>query len=379
MLQLDKNPVYDLAIVGAGAAGLQLLYEYLQLAENKDSRILLIDSGDRTKKSWCFWAASGHESFPFLIEKSWKKVTYRYTNSVRETQDIENLGYHYISSTRFFTYFFDEFIPTHPQITHRTGWVDMLTETEALVDLQLKDGSTYQAKQVADARIESLSKSEKPTLSQHFWGKFVEFDTDTLDSQSATLMDFSQAQTSDDYAVFHYILPFSARKGLIETTVFSKEGYDELAYESHWNQYMETNFSGKNYQVLEEERGTIPMALTGAPQKMGKIFAIGTASGQVKASTGYAFTRMHADAKARVHQRSFNRKPRFKFYDSILLHMIQTENKVIPHVMDQLFGRTSFTRVLHFLDEKTSVWQEIKLFSQLQIPLFLKHLVLKNR
>lgn len=376
---MEKTPVYDLAIVGAGAAGLQLLYEYLQRAENKDSRILLIDSGDRSKKSWCFWAASGHESFPFLIEKSWNKVTYRYTNSVQETQDIDNLGYHYISSTRFFAYFFNEFIPAHPLITHQTGWVDTLTETESAVDIQTKDGLTYQAKQVADARITNKSTVEKPMLSQHFWGKFVDFEADTLDSQAATLMDFSQAQTSNDYAVFHYILPFSARRGLIETTVFSKEGYDEAAYASHWNQYMEANFAGKNYQVLEEERGTIPMALTNIPQKMGKIFAIGTASGQVKASTGYAFSRMHADAKARVHQRSFTRKPRFAFYDSILLHMIQTENNVIPHVMDQLFGRTPFTRVLNFLDEKTSIWQEIKLFSQLQIPLFLKHFVLKNR
>jgi len=376
---LKKAPIFDLAIVGAGAAGLQLLYEYLQSTEHKDSRILLIDSGDRSKKSWCFWAASGHESFPFLIEKSWNKVTYRYTNSVRETQDIDNLGYHYISSTNFFTYFFDQFIPAHPQITHQIGWVDTLTETVSVVDIQIKGGSTYQAKQVADARIEKQVPSEKPTLSQHFWGKFIEFDTDTLDSESATLMDFSQAQTSDDYTVFHYILPFSARKGLIETTVFSKAGYDESAYAAHWNQYMEDNFAGKKYQVLEEERGTIPMALTNASQQRGKIFAIGTASGQVKASTGYAFTRMHADAKARVHQSSFTRKPRFKFYDSILLHMIQTENKVIPQVMDQLFGCTPFARVLNFLDEKTSIWQEIKMFSQLQIPLFLKHLVLKNR
>ncbi len=161
---MEKNPEYDLAIVGAGAAGLQLLYEYLQSAEHKNSRILLIDSGDRSKKSWCFWAASGHESFPFLIEKSWKKVTYRYTNSVRETQDIDNLGYHYISSTNFFTYFFDQFIPAHPQITHQIGWVDTLTETKSVVDIQIKGGSTYQAKQVADARIEKQVLSEKPTL-----------------------------------------------------------------------------------------------------------------------------------------------------------------------------------------------------------------------
>jgi len=41
---------FDLAIIGAGAAGLQLLYEYYQVPKNANARVLLIDSGDRTKK-----------------------------------------------------------------------------------------------------------------------------------------------------------------------------------------------------------------------------------------------------------------------------------------------------------------------------------------
>lgn len=371
--------IYDLAIVGAGAAGLQLLYEYLQKAEHIDAKILLIDSGDRTKKSWCYWAKNGQESFPFLIEKSWNKITYRSTQSISQTQAIDTLAYHYISSTHFFNYFFDQFIPTHTQITHEMGWVSELIESASTVEIKLQNGARYVAKQVADARISHMQTGDKPSLSQHFWGKFVEFDSDVLDSSSVTMMDFSQPQTNKDYAVFHYILPFSSRKGLIETTVFSKQAYDETAYESHWNQYMEANFPGKSYQVSEIERGTIPMMITDSTPRKGKIFSIGTAAGQVKASTGYAFTRMHRDAKNRVNQLTTKRLSRFTFYDSILLNMIQTENRVIPLVMDRLFGRIGFARILHFLDEKTTIWQEIKLFSQLQIPLFIKHLVTKNR
>ena len=376
---MTEARTYDLAIVGAGAAGLQLLYEYLQKAEHIDAKILLIDSGDRTKKSWCYWAKNGQESFPFLIEKSWSKITYRSSQSMSQTQEIDSLAYHYISSTHFFNYFFDQFIPAHTQITHEMGWVSELIESASTVEIKLQNGARYVAKQVADARIGHIQTAGKPSLSQHFWGKFVEFDSDVLNSDSVTMMDFSQPQGNNDYAVFHYILPFSSRKGLIETTVFSKQAYDEAAYELHWNQYMEANFPGKTYQVSDVERGTIPMKIIESPSQTGKIFSIGTAAGRVKASTGYAFTRMHQDAKNRVNQLATKRQSRFTFYDSILLNMIRTENRVIPLVMDRLFGRIGFARILDFLDEKTTIWQEIKLFSQLQIPLFIKHLVTKNR
>ena len=376
---MGEAHVYDLAIIGAGAAGLQLLYEYLQQAENIDATILLIDSGDRSKKSWCFWAENNQESFPFLIQKSWSKITYRSSKSISKTEELSDLNYHYISSGHFFDFFFDQFIPEHTQIKHETGWVDNLQATDSRVEINLQNGAKFYANQVADARIQKCTESNKTQLSQHFWGKFVEFNEAILDSSAVTLMDFSQPQTNGAYSIFHYILPFTSHKALIETTVFSTQAYQEQAYEAHWNQYMETNFAGKNYQVTDVERGTIPMSVTAPTNKMSKIFAIGTAAGQVKASTGYAFTRMHRDAKAKINQSSIELKSRFVFYDSILLHMIQTENQVISAVMDRLFGRVSFTKILRFLDEKTSLWEEINLFSRLQIPLFIKHLLTRNR
>ena len=376
---MKKASLYDLAIVGAGAAGLTLLYEYLQQAENIDSTILLIDSGDRSKKSWCYWAENNQESFPFLIEKSWSKITYRSTKAISKTEKLANLNYHYISSGHFFSFFFDQFIPEHTQIKLETGWVENLHETDSFVEIHMQNGLTFQANQVADARIQKSTESDKTQLSQHFWGKFVEFDEAILDSSAVTLMDFSQPQTNGAYSIFHYILPFTSHKALIETTVFSTQAYQEQAYEAHWNQYMETNFAGKSYQVTDIERGTIPMMIHVPTEKSGKIFPIGTAAGQVKASTGYAFTRMHREAKAKVNQNSIKIKSRYTFYDSILLHMIQTENQVIAAVMDRLFGRVSFTKILRFLDEKTSLWEEINLFSRLQIPLFIKHLLTRNR
>jgi len=376
---LKGTRIYDLAIVGAGAAGLQLLYEYFQLAENIDKQVLLIDSGDRTKKSWCFWAEKGHESFPFLIEKSWSQITYCSTQGRKQTQEINPQQYHYIPSEHFFNYFFDQYIPAHSQITVELGWVKNLTETSENVDIELINGKSFVAERVANSIIEKSINLGEPILSQHFWGKFIEFDSDVLNSESVTIMDFSQKQLNPEYALFHYILPFTSRKALIETTVFSTQAYNEPEYEKMWNVYMEENFAGLSYQIIDIERGTIPMKQIKPSSARGRVIPIGTSAGNVKPSTGYAFTRMHRDAIELVNKQKKTKKARYSFYDSILLNMIQKENQVIPKVMDRLFSKMKFANILRFLDEKTNIGEELKLFSQLQIPLFLKHLLTRNR
>ena len=244
------------------------------------------------------------------------------------------------------------------------------------MSIKLREGEEYAAKRVADSRI----KASPCAIQQHFWGKFIEFEKEILDDSAVTLMDFSQKQSQDQYTAFHYMLPFDKKRALIETTVFSKSGYDQPKYDKSWNEYISANYPNQNYKILDTEIGTIPMCLSIPKANHDSlIFPIRTAGGQVKASTGYAFTRMHRDAKHRVMNQVPKRSSRFAFYDSILLHMINSENQVIPRVMDQLFQKTSFGKILRFLDEKTSLWEEIVLFSRLNIPLFLKHLFQRIR
>ena len=363
---------FDLAIIGAGAAGLQLVYEYYQVPENSNSTVLLIDSGDRTKKSWCFWAESGEESFPTLIEKSWPNITYRSSKNVLKTEHIGQMAYHYISSTNYYKYFFEEFIPQHPQITVANGWVDDLQELENHVSITVKGGGEYFANEVADSRTNTKTPC---TIQQHFLGKFIEFEEGFLDDKCITIMDFSQKQSNEHFTAFHYVLPFNSTSALIETTVFSKMSYDRERYEQLWEEYMRANYPHQKYSVHEIEIGSIPMCVLEKPSRsLSKIYKIGTAGGQVKSSTGYAFTRMHRFAKQQVLKKEVIASSRFTFYDSILLNMIKSENQVIPAVMDSLFENTAFDKILRFLDEKTSLWEEIGIFCRLNIPLFLKHL-----
>jgi lycopene beta-cyclase len=367
---LKDTFTYDLAIIGAGAAGLHLLYEFVSDPANKDAQILLIDSGDRSKKSWCFWEGKS-SIFPFLIEKQWPNLAFVHENGSKSTFETAPLAYNYISSERFFTYFFTEFIPQFPQIHHV---MDKVLHVSPSNEIRLASETTYTAKIIADSRIKSPQSANPNSLYQHFYGKFIHFDAPVLDPETATMMDFSMEQISPDFTCFHYILPFSSTYGLIETTVFSKKAYDKEKFQSIWDAYMLANFPQQTYTIEQDEMGTIPMCQQTISMGTKTNFPIGTAAGMVKPSTGYAFARMNQDAKRILTNQDRRSAGRFSFYDRLLLHIIKHETHQIPAVMSRLFRTSPIQVILHFLDEKTSIWTELGIFAKLDIALFLKQL-----
>ena len=373
---MKPRTLYDLAIIGAGASGLQFLYEYFQNSENISKSVLLIDSGDRTSKSWCFWQEKNQTSFPFLIEKSWSNISYKSSSGVLKTAPVHPLNYNYISSERFFDYFFNEFIPNHPNIHCERTLAISLNEKPAYIEINCENSTNFQALCVADSRIKSPYATNDQSAKQHFWGKFVEFEEEKFNEESATIMDFSLDASNEEQAVFHYILPFSKKYALIETTLFTLASFNEEKYDEIWLKYMQTNFPDQTYKIISTEKGSIPMRLSKHESFSDRIFMIGGDNGFTKASTGYAFARMHANAKSLIHQKVPKKHhARFRFYDSMLLSVIHHEVEQIPAVMDRLFDQIPFPKILQFLDEKSNLKDEIQIFSQLNILLFLKHLL----
>ncbi|MEY2792829.1 MAG: hypothetical protein RJA76_821 [Bacteroidota bacterium] len=366
---MKAEKVYDVAIIGAGASGLQLLYELIQADKDQQLSILLFDSGDRTSKSWCFWTSDTETSFPFLVEKSWKKM--RFCNSQNQTkaESIAPYSYHYISSSHFFSYFFEKFIPNDPRIVWVNQKVKQVSENASDVVVICENGQQFKALKVADSRLEYIPENG---IKQHFSGKFISFDQAIFDSDCFTIMDFSLGFSTSEMAVFHYILPFSPHQALIETTVFTSKDFDSKLYSSIWSDYVKQKFGNKPFQILSEENGSIPMHRIVGP-KPTKIFKIGVSAGKIKPSTGYAFNRMHQHAKSIANQNEFTTPKRFAFYDKMLLKIMKNEMIQIPSVMDRLFAKVSFVDILRFLDDKSSLSQDISLLSKLDIPLFLKH------
>ena len=89
---------------------------------------------------------------------------------------------------------------------------------------------------------------------------------------------------------FTYVLPITKNKALVEYTYFTPKLVDTKEYDQNLSIYIKNILNIKNYKIINQEYGIIPM--TNYPfyqNSLKKITMIGTAGGWVKPSTGYSF------------------------------------------------------------------------------------------
>jgi lycopene beta-cyclase len=217
-------------------------------------------------------------------------------------------------------------------------------------------------------------------LLQHFKGWEIEVDTPTFNPKEATLMDFRIEQHGE--ARFFYVLPLDERRALVEFTVFSAGLLLPEAYETALKAYLASYLQLKNYRILHQEFGVIPMtdeALTAHPSR--HVVRIGTAGGNTKPSTGYTFLRIQQHTQAIVKSIHETGKPfyagkpfhfRFSLYDRILLNVIQEGRCETRKVFARLFKKNKASAVFRFLDETTTLPQELKIMTSVPSLPFVK-------
>ena len=367
-------------IIGAGSAGLQLAKALLDMQKPRVSSILLIDQSDvMIDKTWCFWCNLNHQ-YSSLVKKEWPNIAFKAGgNSVEES--ILPMTYQYIQSGEFYRY--------HQQIFSKDDRIDCFigdvkeltfTEDEAIIHLGEK---IIRAEYVfcTDAAL-LTTKNLEPKIWQHFIGWTIETTEACFKTQTFTMMDFDLEDRND--LQFMYVLPFNATKALIECTIFSASIGEPETYEKYIRNYISKNFT-QNYQITHVEVGKIPMQLSGKYENLNKrVIPIGSAAGRIKASTGYSFIRnMEHTAKIiniienREATFTIKRNLRFEFYDLLLLDIIANKPRECVEIFSKLFKNNSVKLVLKFLDEKTTIFEDIKIFASLPKWLFIKALIKK--
>jgi lycopene beta-cyclase len=147
-------------------------------------------------------------------------------------------------------------------------------------------GKTYYADHIFDSRPAQMDKTG---LKQHFLGIEIRTKEPILDSKTATLMDFRVDQSRGLH--FIYALPYSEGRMLIESTMISTTLEPRDWYKQAIDQWLQQQ-SIDIKEVVREEYGVIPMHET--TQKDKSLARIGTSSGAVRLSSGYAFTYIQA-------------------------------------------------------------------------------------
>ncbi|MFT6699293.1 MAG: lycopene beta-cyclase [Porticoccaceae bacterium] len=369
---------YDYIIVGGGASGLMMAYRMSKDAFFDDKSILILDKENKTAndRTWCYWETENDE-WNCIVSASWKKIIFK---SELHTTDESIAPYQYkmIRSKDFYSKIRSQ-LETKSMITFQTTNVVSIHQRDDDAEV-ITTHKVFKTKTILNSILfnNAYKKQTKyPVLQQHFVGFFIKTKENYFDDSAATFMDFTVAQKGNTR--FMYILPYAKNEALFEYTLFSEDvlPYDE--YKLEIEKYLEDR-NIVDYEIVEKEQGSIPMTCYKFWKNNSKnIIHIGTAGGWSKASTGFTFKNTtKKTAKLIEHIKKdkplpkFHKINKFWFYDLLLLDILHKKNHLGASIFGHLFKRTSAKKILKFLDEETSLYEDLQIEMKMPPNNFIK-------
>jgi lycopene beta-cyclase len=363
--------------LGLGAANCLLVLSLHErgLLLGKSIAIIEPNSNNLNDRNFCFWSTENEVArlnLSSLINSSWEQI------KVAECapQLISPLKYFHIKGIDLYERV-EEILKFQRVSFYTEKFVGQPCEKSGSFRITLGDTIVI-ANKVYDSRPPKYQTTEnnQSHLLQSFYGWTLKIQDYTLDQSTMVMMDFDIPQ--NDCCQFMYILPFTGDTALFEVTRFGKEKISKEQAELILDEYV-TRY-GFSYQILEEEKGVIPMS-SAAIENVDyglKWVKTGANANMVKPTTGYAFYNMAIDAEknaeALLSDQAYKRvehHSRFKYYDGLLLKILEEKPRLGKKIFQSLFKRTPIKTVLKFLSEKSTPNLEILIFSRLPIFVFL--------
>lgn len=362
------GPRYFYVIIGGGLAGLQLARQLSRDVFFKGKKIAIIDSDfSMPVKTWCFWE-KGKGKWDDLLTKSWNKGKFI---SSEENIDLQLSPYTYkmIKAKDYHQKLQDEI--------EESGDIEFITDEIQKIDpvtMKAKGlKKSYGATHFFDSRIDPsyLESKKHTTIFQHFKGWEVETEKPVFTPDSFTMMDYRIKYP--DATAFTYILPFTEKKALVEYTFFSPFLTEDKVYDEMLQQYFEKILKTKDFQIKSTETGVIPM--TDFPfdkANTEQITKIGTGGGWVKPSTGYSFKNTEKRIGKIIENIKSGKLPgenlinyKFRKYDAIFLDVLAQNNQKGEEIFTKFYNKNSPQDIFRYLDEETSVSEDLKIMLSL--------------
>jgi lycopene cyclase-like protein len=378
---------YDYTFTGAGLSALMTVYKMVQSGKFIDKSILLLD--ENTKKTndrtWCFWTKE-ESIWEKTISKKWDSALFANENFKRDL-DLKPYRYNMVRGLDFYNQVFD-LLSKQENITFLSQKVTEIEESENLIMIQT-DSESFSCCKLFNSiynKQKVENQSTYPVLQQHFNGWFIKSEQPVFNPEQATFMDFSVEQKGNTR--FMYVLPTSKSDTLLEYTLFSHHHLKKEEYENEIKKYIQ-NLGITNYEIVEKEQGSIPMTCYPFWKSNTKnVINIGTSGGWTKASTGYTFKNSDKKSSELVSflQREtdftkFHKKTKFWFYDLLLLDILDRKNELGGSIFSSMFKKGNPTLIFKFLDEETSLKEDIQVILKCPKMLFIKaifHVIFKT-
>lgn len=344
-------------VLGAGLAGLSLAVALVRAGVREE--ILVIDrrtdfGRDRT---WCTWAAPD-TPFLDLATHRWETWEVRTEHGAARATSRRR-PYLYIPSDVFYAAALDE-LDRAPNVSLHLG------ETVLEVgDGWARTDSGNLTGAVHDGR--AGLRSAPSGLWQTFLGWEVEAEAPVFDPGAATLMDYRTPQHPGGVH-FIYTLPFSRTRALVEHTSFAPEGIPAAEREAALRAHLPEAFA-----IVRKERGRLPMSaepVTALPWP--RTTAIGIAGGALRASSGYAFSRVQAHSRAIARAvATGSRLPgraglrRRTALDAIFLQALAGDPGAFPEHFRTLLARVPADAFARFMSDHSTPLDEARVMAAL--------------
>ena len=378
----DSDYIVGYVFIGLGAANSLIIKQMHTHDMLSTASLVIIDPDEKllNDKTFCFWAKKEEIEelgFASLINHSWG------TLGINDDapRSVSPYRYQHISSIALYDELRDILSSYNVEFIRERAEKLSCNPDNSILSITTQN-HTINAKYVFDSRppLWKPAKSNEAFLVQSFFGWRITTDHPQFDTETFTMMDFSVDQSNATQ--FVYVLPFSRTHALIELTRFGISPIDHAYAQEQLKEYCRQKKYG-SYVIDTEEQGIIPMSSCTLQEESRShgLFRTGSGAGKVKPSTGYAFKEMAIDAihiVESVHTQDFkhraiHRSGRFAFYDRLLLKILESHPHRGKEIFERLFHHVHGTRVLQFLEERTTFIEEISIFMALPKTLFMKY------
>ena len=379
---------FDIIIVGGGLSGLALAAE-LARPVFSTLRVLVLEqrksyTRDRT---WSYWKTlhGAPHRYSHLERQQW--CNWRVRQDVRPDQQAyptvtktgRTASYCSLDGDQFYLaaqHTISE--SANVELRLNTGIRQIAGGNGGMPSVETIDGEVIHAAWVFDARPRA-QKSENG-LVQQFSGIEIKTDNDVFDPATVELMHF---HPSRDGLHFFYILPYSPRNALVETTWISPASL-KPDFQAELTDFIASLLGPTAYEVVYEERGSLDLGLhNNVPDRTSHVIPLGRRAGTLRASTGYAFleTLAHVDKIAMSLENHltadvlknwtpvvFRRRALDVWMDTVFLKVLARDWSASSQYFMQLFARLDADTMVAFLSGRAG-WRQRLLVSSVLPPL----------
>ncbi len=382
----------DLIILGGGCAGLSLASALAQLGGTSPHAVILEGrqtySHDRT---WCYFK-DGQAVARTDVQHAWPSMRVA-SGAGTIALDCGTARYEMVNAGQFYQNA-QLTIGQSEQVGLKMGVLVTKPPVKQNDVWRVDTGvGTLYSRFVVDTRPAQLPHRDGAKLWQSFYGEEIQCDVAVFDVACGDLMDFAAAdacgarQALPEAVCFVYVLPTTAKRALIEFTVF---GPDPLPPESlhalHANA-VALRLGGATFSVLRSEHGVLPMGAT-PPAAVGDASYVlaGLTAGGARPSSGYAFARIQRWASSCALSLATGKGPLGhapdrlvqRLMDALFLKLVRARPDLAPDLFFALFAGTNTQSVIRFLSDRATLRDHARVVASL-LPGPLLRAVLKRK